>query len=122
MSLETCGTVVGQSKDRVFVRVEHDTCANCHGNCIKIRFPGTLSALGNQPIGSRVVVRASSKNLLLASLLVFGTPVGTTLATAIVWSSWVAVLCTLVLCALFVYAATRLNGFKALLKVHADLA
>lgn len=119
MSLDACGTVVAQSSDRVIVRIEHEGCTNCTGNCVRFGIPSKIEALGSEPIGVRVLVTASSRNLLVASLIVLGFPIAIAVLAVVIWQSVVAVVGGLALSLLVVYSITRLKFFPKLLRAYA---
>ena len=120
MTLSTCGIVVAQKDERLIVQVESESCSNCTLNCVRIGIPTRISALGSAPVGVRVRVSASSKNLLLASFLVMGLPVVISLLAAIIWQSIVAVMAALFFSLLGVYLITKLKFFPALLRTQAE--
>ncbi|MYD43968.1 MAG: SoxR reducing system RseC family protein [Gammaproteobacteria bacterium] len=120
VSLRTCGTVVRRQKQRVLVAVDHETCANCNGACIKFSFPRTISAEGDYPVGKRVLVTASTRALLLASFIVFGLPVLLLLCASLIWQSPLSIAAVGVSCFLLVFVATRNVRFSHLLRTRAE--
>ena len=119
MSLRTCGTVVDREHDRVIVRIEQERCANCTG-CVRFNFPNTVSAIGQHAVGERVSVRASTFQLSLASIIVFGLPVLTLALTMLVWDSIWALGISLLLSFATVYLVMRFARLKSRLKIYAE--
>lgn len=120
MSISACGTVVEHKGDRVLVRVDRETCANCHGTCAKFRVSATVSAYGDHQIGSRVMVVSPANNLLVASLVVFGLPLLGLIATVLVWQTVLSAVIATLVCLLVVHAVTRSRFFMRLLRTRTE--